>query len=101
MRKNLIALLAAFLFLLTEVSSWAQKPAAPPETVTIIRAGVLIDGKSDAPKRDQVIVIRDDKIESVGDAASAQIPAGAKVIDLSHATVLPGMVDSHTHIFLQ
>ena len=48
-----------------------------------------------------MIVIRGDKIESVGDAASTQVPAGAKVIDLSHATVLPGLIESHTHIFLQ
>ncbi len=46
-------------------------------------------------------MIRGDKIESVGDAASAQVPAGAKVIDLSNATVLPGLIESHTHIFLQ
>ncbi len=69
--------------------------------VTVIRAGTLIDPRKDAPLHNQVIVIRGDKIESVGDAASVAIPAGAKVIDLSHATVLPGMIESHTHIFLQ
>ncbi|MGH9553791.1 MAG: amidohydrolase family protein, partial [Terriglobales bacterium] len=69
--------------------------------VTVIRAGVLIDGKSDQPRRDQVIVIRGHRIESVADAAAAKIPAGATTIDLSHATVLPGLTDSHTHIFLQ
>ncbi len=82
--------------LLLTVAGWAQ--AAP---VTVIRAGTLIDGKSDSPRHNQVIVIRGNKIESVGDAASATIPAGAKVIDLSHATVLPGLIDTHTHIFLQ
>ncbi len=79
--------------------SAAQAPAQPP--VTVIRAGVLIDGKSDTLRRDQVIVIRGNRIESVSDAASAKIPAGANVIDLSRATVLPGLIDSHTHIFLQ
>ncbi len=69
--------------------------------VTVIRAGVLIDGKSDQPRRDQVIVVRGNRIESVSDAASAKIPAGANTIDLSHSTVLPGLIDSHTHIFLQ
>ncbi|HEX3354562.1 MAG TPA: amidohydrolase family protein [Terriglobales bacterium] len=72
-----------------------------PPAVTVIRAGVLIDGKSDQPRRDQVIVIRGNRIESVSDAASAKIPAGASTIDLSRATVLPGLIDSHTHIFLQ
>jgi len=48
-----------------------------------------------------VIVIRGNRIESVSDAASSKIPSDAKVIDLSHSTVLPGLIDSHTHIFLQ
>jgi imidazolonepropionase-like amidohydrolase len=72
-----------------------------PPAVTVIRAGVLIDGKSDEARRDQVIVIRGNRIESVSDSATAKIPAGATSIDLSHATVLPGLIDSHTHIFLQ
>jgi imidazolonepropionase-like amidohydrolase len=82
------------------VSAAQQKPAAAANVV-VIRAGNLIDGKSDVPRRNQVIVIRGDKIESVGDAAGANIPAGANVIDLSNQTVLPGLIDSHTHIFLQ
>jgi imidazolonepropionase-like amidohydrolase len=77
----------------------AQNKTAP--SLTVIRAGTFIDGKSDTPRRNQVIVIRGDRIESVGDGASLSIPAGANVIDLSSQTVLPGLIDSHTHIFLQ
>ena len=73
----------------------------PQPAITVIRAGTLIDGKSDQPRRDQVIVIRGNRIESISDAATAKIPAGATTIDLSHATVLPGLIDSHTHVFLQ
>ena len=80
-------------------SNPAQVPQSPQ--VTAIRAGTLIDPRANEPKRNQVIVIRGDKIESVGDAASVQVPAGAKIIDLSNATVLPGLIESHTHIFLQ
>src|SRR5579863_4054447 len=69
--------------------------------VSVIRAGTLIDGKSDKPRNDQVIVIRGNQIESVSDAANAKIPSGANIIDLSKQTVLSGLIDSHTHIFLQ
>jgi imidazolonepropionase-like amidohydrolase len=82
------------------ISLFAQEKSAPSPTVTVIRAGTLIDGKSESPRHNQLIVVRGNRIESVGDA-SAQIPAGATVIDLLKATVLPGLIDSHTHIFLQ
>src|SRR5271167_4929812 len=95
---------AALLLMLSSLPIVGQSDtsAAPPAPqVTVIRAGTLIDPRANGPKHNQVIVIRGDKIESVGDAASTQFPAGAKVIDLSNATVLPGLIESHTHIFLQ
>ncbi len=87
------------LFAATVVSAIAQQAttaASQPQPVTVIRAGSLIDGTSDTPRRNQVIVIRGGKIDSVG----GSVPAGATVIDLSHATVLPGLIDCHTHILL-
>src|SRR5438552_8169046 len=71
------------------------------DTVTVIRAGTLIDGRSDTALHDQVIVISGRRIESVGPAGTFQAPPGARTIDLSQATVLPGLIDTHTHIFLQ
>ena len=99
--KKAICSIVVLLFPLTAIgqSNPAQVPQSPQ--VTVIRAGTLIDPRANEPKHNQVIVIRGDKIQAVGDAASTQIPAGAKVIDLSNTTVLPGLIESHTHIFLQ
>jgi imidazolonepropionase-like amidohydrolase len=64
-----------------------------------IRAGHLFDSKTGKMLENQVIVIEGDKIKSVGPADSASIPPGANEIDLSKATVLPGLIDGHTHVF--
>jgi len=64
--------------------------------VTAIKAGRMVDPDAGAVLIDQVILIRDNKIEAVGKALP--IPAGANVIDLSSKTVLPGLIDCHTHL---
>jgi imidazolonepropionase-like amidohydrolase len=93
--------LASIVFALIAFVATARAQTAAPagSSLTVIRAGTLIDGTSDAPRKNQLIFVRGDRIEKVADA-STQVPAGAAIIDLSSATVLPGLIDSHTHIFL-
>ncbi len=74
-----------------------DKPAVPAKKIAV-RAGHLIDGKSDKMVDNALIVIEGDKIVSVSPGGDA--PAGVEVIDLSQYTVLPGLMDTHTHVLL-
>jgi imidazolonepropionase-like amidohydrolase len=69
------------------------------EQITAIKCGRLIDGKSDNAQESVTVVIQGNVIRSVG--KDVQIPASAEVIDLSNSTVLPGLIDAHTHVLLQ
>jgi imidazolonepropionase-like amidohydrolase len=70
--------------------------AAASSQVTVIKAGKLIDPDQGTSSSDQIIVIRGNKIQAFGSGLA--IPADAKVIDLSQKTVLPGLIDCHTHL---
>ena len=70
--------------------------AQTPTSITVIKAGRLIDPETGTAATNQVIIIEGEKIKAVG--SNLAIPAGAKVIDLSKLTVLPGLVDAHTHM---
>ena len=72
------------------------KEDAPVLALTHVR---IIDGTGAAPRVDQTLVIRDGKIAALGDAASTKIPEGAKVLDLTGRTILPGLVGMHDHMY--
>lgn len=79
-----------------QVASTTAAPPSAPVT-TVIRAGKFIDVETGKVLANQVIVVRDKKIVSVGEGDTA-IPNGAMMIDLSHMTVMPGLIDCHTHL---
>ena len=85
------------LFVVTSLLAQQTAKAPAPKTV-YIRAGHLFDATSDNMRDNVVIQVVGDRIQSVGPAQSTQIPKGATVIDLSHATVLPGLIDCHVHL---
>jgi imidazolonepropionase-like amidohydrolase len=86
--------------LLLIASAFAQQAAAPAPQRVAIRAGAVIDGRSNEVKRNQVIIVSGNRIESIADAGSFKPSADMKVIDLSKMTVLPGLIESHTHLYL-
>lgn len=81
-------------------------PSAPDAGVpalTLVKAAAVIDGIADAPRVGVAVLVEGQRIREVGPAAQleAKLPNGAKVVDLGGATLLPGLIDAHTHVLLQ
>jgi len=72
----------------------------PPEGkgVVVLKAARLIDGTGAAPITNAIVIVTDNKITAVGDAAKVPAPRGATIIDLGDTTLLPGFIDAHTHL---
>jgi len=79
-----------------------QTPAAPPRSY-VIRAAHLVDGKSDRVRDNAVVVVEGNRIVAVGSQSevASRVPANAQIVDLGAATILPGLIDNHTHVLLQ
>ena len=99
--RSLALCLAVSLFPLV-LAGQAATPRPAPSPPVLIKAGRLIDGRSDTPQANVGILVEGERITWVGPLA--QLPGearGAKVVDLSALTVLPGFIDTHTHLLLQ
>ncbi len=88
--------LTCFVLLTRTLGAQVPPPPAEPAPVTAIRAARMFDGRSDAMIRDAVVLVQGSKILATGSGLA--VPAGATVIDLGDATLLPGFIDSHTHL---
>jgi imidazolonepropionase-like amidohydrolase len=93
MLRKFVGLVVVGLAMLLPAVGQSQRPAS--KTVAL-KAARLFDGKSAALVTPGVVIVTDGKIIAAG--ASASIPAGAQVIDLGDATLLPGFIDAHTHV---
>jgi imidazolonepropionase-like amidohydrolase len=93
-----VSLLTIFFLALsaTALKVAAQYPEPGPDYVIAIKAGKLVDPEKGTTETNQIILIRGKRIEAVG--PHVQVPADARVIDLSKSTVLPGLFDAHTHL---
>ncbi|HYC70577.1 MAG TPA: amidohydrolase family protein [Opitutaceae bacterium] len=92
------------LLLLPATVAFAEEPAkTPPDALLVIKAGRVVDPKGGHILTNQAIVIEGERIKAVGAAAEVleKLPAHTRVIDLGAATVLPGLIDCHTHITAQ
>ena len=104
MQRSLVAVLlalsvATILHAQGGIASAPAKFLAAPTQVVAIRAGRLFDSRTGTIVNNQIVLIRGDRIADVG--PSVTIPADARVIDLSAATVMPGMIDAHVHVYPQ
>ncbi|NKB32477.1 MAG: amidohydrolase family protein [Pseudomonadales bacterium] len=87
-----------FTAILLLLSSFIYTNSFAQDEVKVIRAGQLLDVASGSMLSNQIIVVRNNIIEAVGDVGRINIPAGAIEIDLSNSTVLPGLMDAHVHL---
>ena len=84
-----------YLFLLS-----APLAAQTRDSLVLLRPAAVWDGASDAPKAGWTVLVRGDRIAAVGPAAEVGTPAGAAIIDLAGATLIPGLIEGHSHLFL-
>ena len=96
-RRPVASLLALSLAATASAQPHAAGEAAPP---IVLAPDAVWDGVADAPRKGWIVVVRGNRIESVGRADSTKVPSGAERIALPGTTLIPGLIEGHSHLFL-
>src|SRR5437870_2255263 len=97
----IVALMIAFAITQMPESAQTQSPAPKtPDTVYLLKPAHVFDGESAQPHDGWVVLVRGEKIEAIGSATEVKAPTDAKVIDLPGMTLMPGLIDAHSHVLL-
>jgi imidazolonepropionase-like amidohydrolase len=95
--NRILLLLAASFFALLSAGQVAAQSSA---SITLVKAGRLLDPRTGNVLSPAAVLIEGNKIKEIGSPTKLQMPLGAKIVDLGNATLLPGLIDSHTHLFM-
>jgi imidazolonepropionase-like amidohydrolase len=85
---------------MTQSAQTQSSPPKPPETVYLLKPAHIFDGESAQLHDNWVVLVRGQKIEAVGAASDVKAPADAKLINLPGMTLMPGLIEAHSHILL-
>src|SRR5580765_2816593 len=101
MRQMIVFLVCLLVFSTIQMTESAQiQTPRPPATVYVLRPAHIFDGEAAQLHDNWVVLVRGEKIEAVGPATEIKAPADAKVIDLPGMTLMPGLIEAHSHILL-
>lgn len=102
--RNIVLVLICLMIILTPLqmiqSAQTQSPSKPSETVYLLKPAHVFDGESAQLHNGWVVLVRGEKIEAVGPASAVRAPADATVVDLPGMTLMPGLIDAHSHVLL-
>ena len=97
---NLLIILVVGCFFAPSTISQKALPEKPPDNVYLLKPSHIFDGESAQLHDGWVVLVRGEKIEAVGPAGEIKAPAEAEVIDLAGMTLMPGLIDAHSHVLL-